>query len=85
MGFQPRRRSTGIRSEFTLCNCPYRDVAKSNPGIVCALHRGVAEGLLGAIDPVAEVTRFVIKDPQRAGCILEIASPAEPTTEEVPG
>jgi len=49
------------------------------------LHRGVAEGLLGAIDPGAEVTRFVVKDPRRAGCILEIANPAEPTTEEVSG
>jgi predicted ArsR family transcriptional regulator len=84
MGFQPRRHDAGNRTEFTLCNCPYRDVAGSNPGIVCALHRGVAEGLVKAIDPAAEVTRFVPEDPSLAGCIVEIASSAEQTSTEVP-
>ncbi len=75
MGFQPRRHDTGARTAFTLCNCPYREVAKSNPGIVCALHRGVAEGMVEAIDPGAAVARFVVEDPFSAGCVVEIERP----------
>ena len=31
---------------FTLCNCPYRDVAESNIEVICTLHLGIAEGIV---------------------------------------
>jgi predicted ArsR family transcriptional regulator len=76
MGFQPRRRNDGSRTTFTLCNCPYRDVARANPAVVCTFHRGIACGLVGQVDPESELTGFVIKDPDRAGCMIEIETPA---------
>jgi len=77
MGFRPRREQRGARTAFTLCNCPYRAVAKAQPGVVCALHRGIAEGLVDAIEPGATVARFEIKDPDTAGCVVEIESNRE--------
>ncbi len=82
MGFQPSRRDDDTRTSFRLRNCPYRDVAKANPGVVCTLHRGIARGLVGQVDPDAELTGFVVKDPERAGCLIEIEIPARATTKE---
>jgi predicted ArsR family transcriptional regulator len=72
MGYQPRRCADGPRTTFTLQNCPYRAVAKANPGVVCTLHRGTARGLTEGVSPNAELTGFVIRDPDRAGCVIEI-------------
>lgn len=76
MGFQPRRRDCGARTTFTLANCPYRDVARANPGVVCTLHRGIARGLLQRVSPASELTGFNIRDPDKAGCLIEIEAPA---------
>lgn len=72
MGFRPRRRDRGPRTGFTLCNCPYRDVALANPGVVCALHRGIAEGMVETMDPGSRVTRFEARNPVEAGCVVEV-------------
>lgn len=73
MGFQPRRAGGGgERGRITLCNCPYRDVARSNPRVICSLHRGIAEGFVQAVDPTQRVARFDIKDPEAAGCAIEL-------------
>ena len=77
MGFRPRREQRGARTRFTLCNCPYRAVAKAQPGVVCVLHRGIAKGLVDAIEPGATVSRFEIKNPDAAGCVVEIESNPE--------
>ncbi len=82
MGFQPRRSDQGARTAFTLCNCPYREVATANPGVVCALHLGVAEGLVQATDPATRLTEFDAKDPTEAGCLIEIEGPAPATAAE---
>jgi hypothetical protein len=37
--------------------------------VVCTLHRGMTRGLLGALDPTAELAGFVPRDPDRAGCL----------------
>lgn len=85
MGFQPRARTDGRRTTFTLANCPYRDVAKTNPGVVCTLHRGIARGLLANARPKAELARFVAQDPETAGCVIEIEEFAEVAREETGG
>lgn len=77
MGFRPSRERRGTRTTFTLGNCPYRAVAKAQPGIVCVLHRGIAKGLLDAIEPGARLSKFEIKDADAAGCLVEIESGAE--------
>jgi predicted ArsR family transcriptional regulator len=77
MGFWPRREQDGSTSRFTLCNCPYRDVAESNMEVICTLHLGIAEGIVHGADSNARVTGFEPRDPKLAGCRIEIEAPTE--------
>ena len=73
LGFGPEldaRRHGGV--SYRLGNCPYRKAVEQNPEVVCALHRGLTEGLLEVIAPGARLTDFRPKDPCDAGCLLEI-------------
>lgn len=45
LGFEPVME--GARCTFT--RCPFRELAAAYPEIVCSLHRGLAEGVLGAV------------------------------------
>jgi DNA-binding transcriptional ArsR family regulator len=45
------------------------------PQVVCGLHRGIARGLLDAINPKTKLTAFVPKDPYTAGCLIELRGP----------
>jgi predicted ArsR family transcriptional regulator len=76
MGFQPRMEALGDSGvRFELCNCPYRDAVRENQPAVCALHRGITRGLLRRLDRRAALTDFVPRDPDAAGCLIEIALP----------
>jgi predicted ArsR family transcriptional regulator len=78
MGFAPRREAAGDRpGELTYClgNCPYRDVVRERQPVVCGLHRGITRGMLDVIDPETELTGFVAKDPDEAGCLIELRGP----------
>lgn len=83
MGFWPVREQAGSRTTFRLCNCPYRDVAKSNMNVVCTLHLGIAEGVVQGASDAARVTSFEAKDPEQAGCVIEIDSPAVTESKEI--
>ncbi|WP_372789790.1 helix-turn-helix transcriptional regulator [Paraconexibacter sp.] len=73
MGFSPTQsvEPSGALS-YRLCNCPYRDVARDSRQVVCTLHRGVTLGLLEMIAPTTELTEFVARDPDTAGCLIEL-------------
>jgi predicted ArsR family transcriptional regulator len=73
LGFQPRR-ETNTDGELTyrLCNCPYREAVRENQAVVCTLHRGITRGLLDALAPETELTGFVPRDPDTAGCLIEL-------------
>jgi predicted ArsR family transcriptional regulator len=76
MGFQPRRRRPAPdRLTYCLGNCPYRDVVRERQPLVCGLHRGMTRGLLDAVAPDTRLTGFVPKDPDRAGCLIELRGP----------
>jgi DNA-binding transcriptional ArsR family regulator len=45
------------------------------PQVVCGLHRGIARGLLDAINPKTKLTAFVPKDLYTAGCLIELRGP----------
>ena len=70
-GFRPTRSERGRRVEFVLGRCPFADVADSDPGIVCQLHLGLAEGLTEGLGGL-EAERLVAKNPHRAGCRLTV-------------
>jgi len=70
-GFRPTKVQKGRRVEFVLGRCPFAEVAESDPGTVCQLHLGLAEGLAEGLGGL-EVERLVSKDPKRAGCRLVV-------------
>jgi hypothetical protein len=76
LGFQPQRESVGDdRLTYRLRNCPYREAVRERQPLVCGLHRGITQGLLDALDPETELTAFVPKDPDVAGCLIEFRGP----------
>ena len=49
-GFDPRFRRTGAPAvEITLRDCPFRDLLDEHRELVCAVHRGLLEGMLDAL------------------------------------
>jgi predicted ArsR family transcriptional regulator len=74
MGFQPSHERTDEgRVTFCLNNCPYRDTVKGQQAVICGLHRGISAGLLESIAPEASLERFAPKDPEEAGCQIEVS------------
>lgn len=74
LGFAPQREpGEERRVVFRLGNCPYRQAVRQNQSVVCELHRGLTRGLLDQLEPSARLTRFVPEDPERAGCLIEVA------------
>lgn len=56
-GFDPRFRRTGKSVDVTLRDCPFRDLADDYRDLVCSLHQGLVEGMLGGLKP-----RMTLKD-----------------------
>lgn len=74
LGFAPQReRAEGSTVLFRLGCCPYREAVRENQPVVCQLHRGLTLGLLDQLAPGARLSDFVPKDPDRAGCLIEVA------------
>lgn len=72
LGFEPERAHEGDRACYRHTTCPFADIVRENPTVVCTLHRGVVRGILGSLTPSAELTTFEPKDPDAAGCIVEV-------------
>lgn len=70
-GFRPLRTERGDRLEFVLRRCPFVEVASADPGTVCELHLGMAEGLTEGLGQL-RVEGLVPKDPHVAGCRLSV-------------
>lgn len=78
LGFEPRRTTRRGQVDLVLQHCPFREVAAEDPGSICAMHLGIAEGIadtLGGLDVIG----MVVNDPYRAGCRLQLR-PTEVTT-----
>ena len=75
LGFAPERlaaRRTTVT--YRLGRCPYRAVVREH-SVTCALHQGITLGLLDALSPETELTGFVARDPDEAGCLIELRGP----------
>lgn len=58
-GFDPRfRRSGAKRVEVILRDCPARDLADENRDVICALHRGLIQGMLEGVKPALSLEAF---------------------------
>lgn len=76
LGFQPEREPpVSDRLTYRLRNCPYRAVVRERQPLVCGLHRGITRGLLEAIDPKTKLAGFEPKDPDQAGCLVQLRGP----------
>ena len=74
LGFQPAvQLRKGDRLTVRLGNCPYRDAVRENQPVVCTLHRGITRGLTDELDPGAKLAGFVPRDPDKAGCLIELS------------
>jgi predicted ArsR family transcriptional regulator len=70
-GFDPRFRRRGTKAvEITLRECPFRDLLEEHRELVCAVHRGLLDGLLGASRPPMELTDFEPATERSAVCRL---------------
>lgn len=73
LGFAPQSElKRNGRVVFTLGNCPYRSAVHENQAVVCGLHRGLTQGLLDVLEPSAKLVNFVPKDPDCAGCLIDV-------------
>lgn len=69
IGFRPTIRQRSRSVDLVLGQCPFESAAAANPGVVCGIHRGLAEGLAEEIGGI-DVEDLVAKNPHRAGCRL---------------
>ncbi|MEZ5237363.1 MAG: helix-turn-helix domain-containing protein [Acidimicrobiales bacterium] len=77
-GFRPELERDGDRFAITLHHCPFASTAVADPGTVCALHRGIADGIAEAFDGLRVDGLEVVADPTRGGCRITGRS-SEPT------
>jgi predicted ArsR family transcriptional regulator len=57
LGFDPAVIELDSSATMAFTHCPFRDLAEAHPDLVCALHRGLVEGLVSSLGD-ARVTRF---------------------------
>jgi predicted ArsR family transcriptional regulator len=79
-GFEPEVQATGRGADVVLHTCPFESSALTDRSTVCAIHLGLAEGLLAGTEGTVE--ELVAKDPRRAGCVLRISLDGDRTGEE---
>lgn len=73
LGFNPEIETSGENTVCSLNNCPYRGSVEVNPEVICTLHRGITVGILESLAPGARLERFEPRDPETAGCLVEIS------------
>lgn len=69
-GFRPTLARDGHRFTITLGACPFASTAAVDPETVCALHRGLADGVAELLPGVHVDGLEVVPDPRRGGCRL---------------
>lgn len=75
-GFAPEPVETRSGVELVLHRCPFESVAVEDRETICALHLGIAEGLVeSVVDPdVLQITELVAQNPRRARCRVRLAA-----------
>lgn len=84
-GYAPDLSTTdaGRRCRIALGDCPFLDLARANPAVVCGIHEGLLRGALrelGESDAVVSLQPFV--GPRLCYAHLNVRHPFEPPTEE---
>lgn len=75
-GFRPVRVERRGKLELVFRRCPFAEVATADPGTVCQLHLGMAEGLVEGLGGL-EVEGLSPRNPRKAGCRLGLRRQGE--------
>jgi predicted ArsR family transcriptional regulator len=78
LGFEPERGNTSRAKQVRLRHCPFLDLVDDHADIVCALHLGLMQGALSALDApvtVDQLDRFVEPDL----CVAHVAPAVHPS------
>lgn len=81
-GFAPEAKTTRSGAELVLHRCPFETAAVEDRETICALHLGIAEGLVDALadDDQLAITELVAQDPRRARCRVRLTTPTTTST-----
>lgn len=71
-GFVPDVHRSGDDVEMVLHACPFEAAAVANPEIICAVHRGMAEGVVDLTDGEIAIDELVVDDPRAHACRLRL-------------
>jgi predicted ArsR family transcriptional regulator len=63
LGFEPASAQEGPCLEVAFQHCPFRELAEAYPELVCNLHRGLIEGIVGARGVVDRFGALYDRDP----------------------
>jgi predicted ArsR family transcriptional regulator len=58
VGFAPEAVTSGRKRRILLHQCPFREVAEAHSDIICSIHLGLMQGLLGELDAPLEAQRL---------------------------
>jgi predicted ArsR family transcriptional regulator len=72
MGFEPEVSNDGDATTVVFANCPFRDLAESQPELVCGLHCGMVEGFVGELGGQRVTGFHPLAD--RTPCRVELVS-----------
>ncbi len=73
LGFEPVLAERKGGFSCRLENCPYKSTVRERADVVCTLHRGITAGLLEVLDADASLDDFQPRDPEQAGCLVEVS------------
>jgi predicted ArsR family transcriptional regulator len=78
IGFAPEAVTAGRRRRVLLHQCPFREVAQSHTDIICSIHLGLMQGMLGEIDAPLQADRL---DPfvEPSLCVVHLKATPDPS------
>jgi predicted ArsR family transcriptional regulator len=67
LGFDPTTETSGADADMAFMHCPFRELAEAYPELVCNLHRGITEGIVGEVGggSVVDFATLYDRDPCR--------------------
>jgi predicted ArsR family transcriptional regulator len=67
LGFDPSTETPGPDTDMAFMHCPFRELAEAYPELVCNLHRGITEGIVGEVGggSVVDFATLYDRDPCR--------------------
>jgi predicted ArsR family transcriptional regulator len=71
LGFDPELAADDGQVTVGFAHCPFRELAESNPEIVCALHQGLVEGIVRGLGGAAVDEFHPLTD--RTPCQVDLA------------